>query len=174
MMKSIGMLVCLVVFLYLPGCADINATNKLIAAANSSRLAQYADGMAACGDNAACQVGLSAAYFSGAGQQNFFRPDTAVDYLRAGLPYAELGTRWYQLFLGSAGTSGDRSSIYVKGDGNSFNLGNDLSAAYASSLTVDWSNQSVKTNSLYNRSYALGGESGTVADDGVSTAQAGK
>jgi hypothetical protein len=156
----------------LPGCADINDTNKLIAEANVDRLSKYADGMVACGDNAACQVGVSAAYFSGAGQQNFFRPDTAVDYLRAGLPYAELGTRWYQLFLGSAGTSGDRSSIYVKGDGNSFNLGNDLSAAYGSSLTVDWSNQSVKTNSLYNRSYTLGADRGTVADDGVSTANA--
>lgn len=171
-MKSIGMLVCLVVFLCLPGCADINDTNKLIAATNTGRLSEYADGLAACGDNDGCKVGLTAAYFSGAGQQNFFRPDTVVDYLRAGLPYAELGTRWYQLFLGSAGTSGDRSSIYVKGDGNSFNIGNDLSAAYGSSLAVDWANQSVKTNSLYNRSYTLGVESGSVTDDGVSTAKA--
>ena len=168
----IKQLIALSVLICLCSCADINDTNKLIAAANTGRLTQYAEGMATCGENAACQVGLSAAYFSGSGQQNFFRPDTAVDYLRAGLPYAELGTRWYQLFLGSAGTSGDRSSIYVKGDGNSFNLGNDLSAAYGSSLTVDWSNQSVKTNSLYNRSYTLGADRGMVADDGVSTANA--
>lgn len=155
------------------GCADINATNKLIADSNTNRLSQYADGMAACGDNAACQVGLSAAFFSGAGQQIFFRPDTGVDYLRAGLPYADLALRGYQVFTGS-GISGDRASFYVKGDGNSFNLGNELSATDSSSLAVDWSNQSTKKNSLYNRLYTLGGDSGTVADDGVSTSQAGE
>lgn len=139
-------IISLLCVLMLPGCSilsgqdPINTTNQLIANSNTARLAAYADGMASCGDNAACQVGISMAFATGAGQQPLFKPETAVDYLRAGLPYADLALRAYSIWGGSNGISGDRSSIFVKGDGNSFNIANRMSATDQSSVAVDWSN----------------------------------
>jgi hypothetical protein len=127
--------------LVMSGCADINATNQLIADQNEARLAAYADGMAACGNNAACQVGLSAAYFSGAGMAQFIKPDTALDYARGFLPYAQLVLDAWRTFRYAGGhSSGDSSGFLVTGNNNSFfGIGNRQTADNGSSLASTWS-----------------------------------
>lgn len=130
----------------LSSCAGVDQTNQLIADGNAQRLQAYADGMAGCGDNAACQVGLTAAFAGGLGQQQFFKPDTAVDYLRAGLPYMDILYRSYAIWGTSGGTSGDRAVNYIKGDGNTLLIGNRTSGDNGSTA-------SLSLNPAYTRSY---------------------
>lgn len=163
-MKRIARLIAMACSLPLAGCADINTTNQLIAEANKGRLEAYGRSLAACGDNAACQVGVTGAYYSGAGQQPFFRPDTPVDYLKAGLPYADLVERIVGRRYG--GTSGDSSGFVVTGDGNSFNVGNRLGATEQSLLSLDWSNSMQETALRDNRFYLLDG-AGQIDDEGI-------
>lgn len=136
--------------LMLSSCAGVDQTNQLIADGNAQRLQAYADGMAGCGDNAACQVGLTAAFAGGLGQQQFFKPDTAVDYLRAGLPYADILYRSYAIWGGGGGTSGDRAVNYIKGDGNTLLIGNRTSSDNGSTA-------SLSLNPSYTRRYDGGG-----------------
>jgi hypothetical protein len=140
MMKRLMGLVLVMLLppLLLSGCADFSTVNTAIMDNNRMTREAFARGMAECGDNAACQVGVTAAYFSNAGQQELFRPETAKDYLQAGLPYANLALTGFGMYWNGSGngTSGDRSSIYVKGDGNTFSLGNKLSASEYSSATM--------------------------------------
>ena len=164
-MFPISTLFALLLVFLLSACAGVDTANQLIADSNSQRLTVYADGMAGCGDNAACQVGLTAAFAGGLGQQQFFRPDTAVDYLRAGLPYAEIGLRAYSIWGAAGGTSGDRAATIVRGDGNTLLVGNRVSAADQSTASipvdVDYSRL---YDGGYNRIFTGGG---AVSDDGV-------
>ena len=162
---AMNMLLAMILPALLTACAGVETTNQLIADSNGQRLAAYADGMAGCGDNAACQVGLSMAFAGGLGQQQFFRPDTAVDYLRAGLPYAELGLRAYSIWGASGGTSGDRAATIVRGDGNTLLIGNRVSAAEQStaSIPIDLAYSRLYDGG-YNRTYSGGG---AVSDEGV-------
>ena len=167
MKKHVPLLLLLAMLcpMLLTACAGVDTANQLIADSNSQRLSAYADGMAGCGDNAACQVGLTAAFAGGLGQQQFFRPDTAVDYLRAGLPYAEIGLRAYSIWGAAGGTSGDRAATIVRGDGNTLLVGNRVSAA-------DQSTASIPVDVAYSRLYDGGYNrlftgGGAVSDDGV-------
>jgi len=89
--KTILALVAAIVLLVGCGTKDYNNTVKEL---NATNRAAYAQGMAACGDNAACQVGLSAAYFGNAGQMPLAKPDTALDYAKVALPFAQLWVQW--------------------------------------------------------------------------------
>lgn len=144
---SLVLIICAAVAL--SGCADHSAINTAIMENNRLTREAYADGLAGCGDNAACQVGVTAAYFSGAGQQELFKPETAKDYLQAGLPYANLALTAFGLYWNNSGngTSGDRASIYAKGDGNTFVMGNKLSA-------TDYSLATMSVTPSYNRSWS--------------------
>lgn len=162
---AMNMLLAMLLPALLSACAGVDTTNQLIADSNSQRLSAYADGMAGCGDNAACQVGLTAAFAGGLGQQQFFRPDTAVDYLRAGLPYAELGLRAYSIWGAAGGTSGDRAATIVRGDGNTLLIGNRVSASEQSTAShpIDLAYSRLYDGG-YNRTYTGGG---AVSDEGV-------
>lgn len=171
-MKSIWLLVLLAAVVVSPGCADINKTNELIAAANAGRLTQYAAGMAACGENAGCQVGLSAAFFSGSGQQNYFRPETPIDYLREGRLWLDPVSNIIERINGYGGTSGDRSLNSFRGDGNIIMVGNKVSAAGESSTSFSLNPSFTRSYDGGNNRHYTGG--GTVTDEGVNTAQIGE
>ena len=155
-MRIKALLLALAVSLTMLGCADINTTNELIAGSNQERLDSYSRGLVACGDNAACQVGLSSAYFSGAGQQQLFRPDTPVDYLKAGIPYASLALQAYQVWGGGGTADIGRATILVKGDGNTISAGNKLTASGSSTV-----NQNIEASMVRG---AIGGD-GTMTID---------
>jgi len=105
------------------GCSmltnEFAETNALIAESNLQSRKAYADAMAACRDNAACQVGVTSSYFSNAGQQQLIKPETPVDYLNAGLPYATLGANIYMMGKGTGGTN--KGGITLVGSNNVLN-----------------------------------------------------
>lgn len=86
--------------LSLSGCSGVNTgqfspvekfteENRQISENNTARLIAYANGMATCGDNAACQVGVSMAFAGNLGQQQLFKPQTWLEYLQLLLPYGD-------------------------------------------------------------------------------------
>lgn len=155
----------LIAVLLLSGCAGVDNANKLIAESNADRLSAYGRGMAYCRDNAACQVGLTAAFAGGLGQQQFFRPDTPVDWLREGRLWLDPVGRIVDRVAGSSGTSGDHAGSYVRGDGNTILIGN-------RSTGDNGSTASLSLNPSYTRSYD-GGQNRTytglqpITDEGL-------
>lgn len=148
----------LILPMLLTGCADqsIRELNTQIMESNSLSRIAYAEGMAGCGDNAACQVGVTASYFSTAGQQQLVKPDTSLDYVKATLPFAQLGLQAFGIYWNGSGsgTSGDRASTYVKGDGNTFVMGNKLTATDYASTSLTFTPSYTRTyDGGYNRSY---------------------
>jgi len=89
--KTILALVASIVLLVGCGTKEYNDAVKDM---NTMNRKAYAEGMAACKGDAACQVGLSAAYFGNAGQMPLAKPDTALDYAKAALPFAQLWVQW--------------------------------------------------------------------------------
>jgi len=149
-------LLLLILPLLLTGCADgVRELNTQIMESNSLSRIAYAEGMAGCGDNAACMVGVTASYFSSSGQQQLVKPDTSLDYVKATLPFAQLGLQAFGLYWygQGSGTSGDRASTYVKGDGNTFVMGNKLSADNGGSTGLSFSQSYTRSWDGYNRSY---------------------
>lgn len=147
----------LILPLLLSGCADgVRELNTQIMESNSLSRIAYAEGMAGCGDNAACQVGVTASYFSSAGQQQLVKPDTSLDYVKATLQFAQLGLQAFGMYWYGQGngTSGDRSSMFVKGDGNTFVMGNKLSADNGGSTGLSFSQSYTRSyDGGYNREY---------------------
>lgn len=101
-MNKVALLV--VTLLVLTGC-QYKELNQSILDANRSAKVEFAAGMKACGDNAACQVGVAAAYFSGAGQQAIVKPESALDYMKGAYPLLDLLVRWDQYGEGSGGVT---------------------------------------------------------------------
>jgi hypothetical protein len=90
-MKSIAAIAIL--GLALSGCG-YKEVNQMIADSNVQRLQAYADGMKACGVNAACQVGLSMAFAGNMGQQDLIRPESAKDYIVTITPLVSILSQW--------------------------------------------------------------------------------
>lgn len=139
------------------GCADgVRELNTQIMESNSLSRIAYAKGIAGCGDNAACMVGVTASYFSTAGQQQLVKPDTSLDYVKATLPFAQLGLQAFGMYWYGQGNgaSGDRASTYVKGDGNTFVMGNKLSADNGGYTRLSFSQAYTRSyDGGYNREY---------------------
>lgn len=151
------------------GCAqDFGATNQLIADSNASRLAAYGDAMAACGANAACQVGVSMAFATNAGEQKFIQPERTSEILSAVVPLASLGLQAWGTFYGG-GPNGTGSSGYVvTGDNNTFSgVGNALEASGGSSINAPFSSSNSFSWSTNNRDYNLGADAGEITDTGI-------
>ena len=134
-------LLAVLAMVMLSGCASFSPVekfteaNNLIADANKDRLKEFANGMATCGNNAACQVALSMAFAGGLGQQQFFKPETAKDYLVAAMPYAVLGADLLRLFNGNGGSG---QGVVVNGKGNTvIGVGNQARADRSSTLTAN-------------------------------------
>ena len=157
----------LVMAVSLSGCIfsmpeKFTEANAQIAASNDTRLAIFGS----CGDNAACQVAVSMAFAGNMGQQQFFRPETARDYLQAFMPYATLGVDVFRLWGGFSG--GGSGGYVVTGDNNSFSgIGNDLVADNESSLSATFSSSTSLTSSEGNRDFNLGSDAGTIDDTGI-------
>jgi hypothetical protein len=143
LLKIWSLLLLCFALLFLSGCSGLSwsptekftETNQMIADSNNNRLKYFADGMAACMDNAACQVALSMAFAGNLGQQQFFKPETAKDYLIAAMPYATLGADIFRFWHGGGGGS---QGMVVTGSGNNFiGVGNKTSADNGASLTYD-------------------------------------
>lgn len=98
----------------LTGCADFKETNAMIAESNLQSRKAYADALVACQEDQGCKVGVTASYFSNAGQQKFFKPESAKDYLEAGLPYLYTVERVW----GSPRGGSNKGGITIVGDDN--------------------------------------------------------
>jgi len=144
--------IILAVLLFLPsGCSfltnEFTETNALIAESNLQIRKAYADALAACGSNAACQVGVTSSYFSNAGQQPLIKPETPVDYLNAGLPYATLGANIYMNGKGSGGTN--KGGITLVGDNNVLNdVGSNKTADNGSTINGSNSGSTEKVTNV--------------------------
>ena len=119
--------------LLLSSCATHTATNELIAKANTNRLKEFASGVAACNDNAACQVAVSMAFAGNMGQQPYFREDSPLDYVKAS--GFILGPAVDILRLYKTTTSGDAAGVVIAGDNNQIVGMNKLTADNQSTLT---------------------------------------
>jgi len=127
-MKSIAAIAIL--GLALSGCG-YKEVNQMIADSNVQRLQAYADGMKACGVNAACQVGLSMAFAGNMGQQDLIRPESVKDYVVAITPLVSVLGQWFQ----TSNSSGEDGIDMSGSIGSTLNVfkGNtmDNSQAYA-------------------------------------------
>jgi len=137
-MKKLTPLILATLLILSSGCSfltnEFTETNALIAESNLQSRKAYADSLAACGSNAACQVGVTSSYFSNAGQQPLIKPETPVDYLNAGLPYATLGANIYMMGKGTGGTN--KGGITLVGDNNVLNdVGSNKAADNGSTIT---------------------------------------
>lgn len=153
-MKKMSLLLIVLVAILFSGCATQQATNSMIAQSNTDRFKAFSEGMVGCGDNAACQVGLVSVFAGGLGQQQFFKEDSGVDYLRAGLPYADLGARIFTSWFGGRG-SGDSAGLSIIGDNNQI-------SGTANKLTAD--NQS-SVSGMFTSTPTINHQAYTLTDD---------
>lgn len=152
-MKRFGAIV-IIAGMLLSGCATQSQVNALIAESNANRFAAFADGMVGCGENAACQVGLVSVFAGGLGQQQFYKEDSGVDYLRAGLPYADIGARIFTSWYGGRG-DGDSAGLSVIGDNNQISgTANKLTADNQSGVSASF----LSNPSITHQAYTLTGE----------------
>jgi len=79
----------LVLIALLAGCAVHEKTNALIAQSNTDRFTAFTQGMNSATTEGA-RIAISMAFASGMGMQSFYKEDSVADYMRAGLPYANL------------------------------------------------------------------------------------
>jgi len=125
----------------LSGCAgltsDHSAVNQMISEQNTQRFKAFSEGMAGCGNNAACQVGLAMGFSANLGQQALFKPETTTDLLHAFLPYATLGVDVARLWRTSY--SGDAAGFVITGDNNQISgVANKLSADNQSGVNASF------------------------------------
>ena len=131
------------------GPSSIDTTNQMISEVNENRLVNYGEALANCGENAACQVGVSLAFAGNLGQQQFFRPETALDYVREFRGWAPIAIA---LGLGGSG-DGDRGANMIRGDGNVIMVGNKTKAEGYSSTSMPVSSSYTKQYDQFNRTY---------------------
>jgi hypothetical protein len=102
-MRRLLLVMSLATLLTLGGCASHKETNLLIAQANTDRYIAFTEGMNGATTEGA-RIAIAMSYASGMGMQEFFRPETAKDYMVAGIPYISLAMGLF------SGQIGDRTS----------------------------------------------------------------
>lgn len=156
----------LMVSLVIQGCSlksDMTEVNQLISQANTERFKAFAEGMTGCGDNAACQVGLSMAFSANLGQQAFYKPETTSDLLKAALPYTSVVADLVRIWHYSSGDGDSNGGFIVTGDNNQFiGVGNKLSADNESSI-----DSTLATISAQTSEEAMEGETVEGAEEGT-------
>ena len=158
-MKRIISVVPLILALLLTGCVSltgqnsIDRTNDMIIEANRYRLESYGNAMVACGDNAACQVGVSLAFAGNLGQQQLYRHETVLDWMRELRMWIDPIDRIVARVDGGGGYSGDRAANVVRGDGNVILVGNRASADNGSTASFSLNPSFVRSWDGYNRDY---------------------
>lgn len=164
-------LTCIAMILLITsGCAnDMSSVNALIAQSNAERPKAFASAMAACKGEQGCLVGVSMAYAGNIGQQAYFKPETAKDYLEAGLPYAGILSQMYMIGKGRSGGS-NTGGITIVGDHNVLmDMNNEKTATDNSSIVDSNTGSSERLIDMMNRKYNLGTTdgSGSLTDGGV-------
>lgn len=121
-------LLIIIPLLLMTGCSTVNHVALMEAKVNA-----LSSGMEKCGDNAGCQVALTAFIFGG----GLDTPQEAgpVQYAAAFLPYANLLLNAYSLTMGGGGSA---NAMYVKGSNNTFIGWNRTSADRQSSVSADF------------------------------------
>lgn len=138
------------------GCAgnSIDKTNGMIAVANADRLQALAKALSICNEKPGCVGTVAFAFGSGAGQQQFLRPESWLDYIREARMWVDpVGNLIDRINGGTGGTSGDRASNIVRGDGNVILVGNRSSADNSSTSGFSLNQSYSRTWTGYNRSY---------------------
>jgi len=153
MKKITQILSVLFLCFFLTGCLGLTSnhieTNKMIAQANTDRFKAFSEGMSACGNNAACQVGLAMGFSGNLGQQAFYKPETTTDLLHAFLPYATLGVDVARLWR-STYNSGDSAGFVITGDNNQISgTANKLTADNESSVNGSFLSNPAITHQAY-------------------------
>jgi len=156
--------------LFTSGCAVHQQTNELIAQANANRQEAYGNSMVACGDNAACQVGVSMMFASGAGQQQFFREDSPLDYVK--VSGFILGPMVDLFRLYKTTTSGDHAGFVITGDNNQISgTANKLSANNQSTLTGTFDTNSSIEHLVYTQDSTQSSSNGNGSVENVENQQ---
>ena len=92
-MNKLMVLVSLVTLLAISGCS-FKETNALIATANTARYEAFVDGMNAA-ESEGARIAISMAYASNMGMQDFYRPESPLDYMKGALPYFSMGMSFW-------------------------------------------------------------------------------
>lgn len=160
----------LLLALSLAGCADYKDLNQMIDSGNTNRLKVFGEALAKCGDNQACSGMLGMAFASGMGQQQFIKPQTALDWAVAMSPYANTLLEAYKIYEGGVGsgmggiTVSDSTGVSISGVGVEMTSTGDggVTGTFTPSQSMSWANN--------NKNYNLGADTssgGTVTDTGV-------
>lgn len=148
------LLIC--IMLATSGCASnsIDKTNEMIAEANADRLHALATALSICDEKPGCVGTVAFAFGRGAGQQQFLRPESWLDYIREARMWVDpVGNLIDRINGGTGGTSGDRASNIVRGDGNVILVGNRSSGDNGSTSGFSLNQSYSRTWTGYNRSY---------------------
>ena len=106
--------------------------NSKIAAINAQSREAYADSLAACMGEQGCLVGVTASYYSNAGQVKMKEPETPLAYLAVLHPYLRLAADIW----GPGNIGRNEGGLNVQGDHNILmDVGNKKSADNYSSLS---------------------------------------
>lgn len=87
---------------------SMKETNELIAQANADRFTAFTTGMNEATSEGA-RIAMAMAFAGGMGMQEFYRPETGSDYLRAGLPWATLAFGFW-----ANGGTGDKQDMKIQ------------------------------------------------------------
>jgi hypothetical protein len=153
----------------LSSCATHTQTNQLIADGNAARLTAFTKGVAACNGNAACQVAITAAFFSGAGQQPYYREDSPLDYIKAS--GFILGPVVDVLRLYHAASGSGNGGVNVIGDNNQLIGWNRLTADNQSSVSGTFDVDSSIEHLVYTQDSTHGSSNGTGSVENVENQQ---
>jgi len=177
-MKKLITLAGLLLLAALSGCASYGLTsnhaevNQMIADANTNRFKAFSEGMAACNDNAACQVGLAMGFSANLGQQAFFKPETTSDVLHAFLPYATLGVDVARLWRLAPANGDSNGGFIITGDNNQLSgIGNKLTADNESSISATFDTTSSIEHLVYTQDSTQSSSNGTGSVENVENQQ---
>lgn len=98
MFKGVLLILSLMTLLSVTGCS-YKETNEMIAQANTTKFVAFGTAMNGATSEGA-RIAIAMAYASGMGDQAFFKPQSALEYMKASIPLVRLGME----FLGSSGS----------------------------------------------------------------------
>jgi len=129
----------------LTGCiqgltGNIGETNKHIATSNENMFKGFASAVQAC-KTESCVTAIGMAFAGGMGRQQFMRPDTLLDWIRALNQPLDTLLR-YTDRRGQEGGGGATGSLVLKGNQNVVNVGNTAEVKGGGSLIQDLSTDS--------------------------------
>lgn len=129
---SLIMLVCL-------SSCGFDKYNNLVADHNVTMLTAFGDAMAKQNSEGG-RLAVSIMFGMRVGQQKFERPETALDYSKGFLPYADLFMRWY-----GVGSNKNSPTYHVEGANNDLFVTHEYDSRNSSTLYRDSMNTHSET-----------------------------